>query len=538
LRGTYGGLATAPVIEYLKRLGVTAIDLLPVHAFVDDKRLVELGLRNYWGYNSIGFFAPEARYSAGTPGEFQTMVKTLHAAGIEVILDVVYNHTGEGNQLGPTLSFRGIDNRAYYRLNPENPRYYVDHTGTGNTLNLMEPAVLQLVMDSLRYWVTEMHVDGFRFDLATTLARTAAGFERTSPFLAAVRQDPVLSQVKLIAEPWDLGEGGYQVGGFPAGWAEWNGKYRDVVRSYWRGDGGLIGELGYRLTGSSDLYEASGRGPTSSINFVTAHDGFTLADLVSYNEKHNEANGEGNRDGDSHNRSWNCGVEGPTDDPAVNALRARQVRNFLATLFFSQGVPMLVAGDERGRTQRGNNNAYCQDSELGWIDWSATPESEALLRFVRRVIGFRNAHPLFRRRTFFRGRALRDPDVKDIAWLNPNGTEMSEHEWTQSFARCLGVLLHGRGLAERDERGRPVEDDDLLLLLNAHHDAIPFLLPGAEAVRWEGLIDTACEGGVPLRGAMSAGADYALQGRSLVLLSYRQAGAAGEDANGSYGGGA
>jgi isoamylase len=538
LRGTYGGLATAPVIEYLKRLGVTAVELLPVHAFVDDKRLVELGLRNYWGYNSIGFFAPEPRYSAGTPGEFQTMVRTLHSAGIEVILDVVYNHTGEGNQLGPTLSFRGIDNSVYYRLDPQNPRYYVDYTGTGNTLNLMEPAVLQLVMDSLRYWVNEMHVDGFRFDLATTLARTATGFERNSPFLAAVRQDPVLSRVKLIAEPWDLGEGGYQVGGFPTGWAEWNGKYRDVVRSYWKGDGGLIGELGYRLTGSSDLYEASGRGPTASVNFVTAHDGFTLADLVSYNDKHNEANGEGNRDGDSHNRSWNCGVEGPSDDPAVTELRAQQMRNFLATLFFSQGVPMLVAGDERGRTQKGNNNGYCQDNEIGWVDWGITQESEALLQFVRRVIALRNAHPLFRRRTFFRGRAMRDPDVKDIVWLNPNGTEMSEHEWTQSFARCLGVLLHGRGLDERDERGRLIEDDDLLLLLNAHHDTIRFQLPGAARVRWEALVDTAGSGGVPGHEAMDAGSEYALQGRSLSLLSYKQPDAAGGQTNGTYGNGA
>jgi isoamylase len=538
LRGTYGGLATAPVIEYLKRLGVTAVELLPVHAFVDDKRLVELGLRNYWGYNSIGFFAPEPRYSAGTPGEFQTMVRTLHSAGIEVILDVVYNHTGEGNQLGPTLSFRGIDNSVYYRLDPQNPRYYVDYTGTGNTLNLMEPAVLQLVMDSLRYWVNEMHVDGFRFDLATTLARTATGFERNSPFLAAVRQDPVLSRVKLIAEPWDLGEGGYQVGGFPTGWAEWNGKYRDVVRSYWKGDGGLIGELGYRLTGSSDLYEASGRGPTASVNFVTAHDGFTLADLVSYNDKHNEANGEGNRDGDSHNRSWNCGVEGPSDDPAVNELRAQQMRNFLATLFFSQGVPMLVAGDERGRTQKGNNNGYCQDNEIGWVDWRISQESEALLQFVRRVIALRNAHPLFRRRTFFRGRAMRDPDVKDIVWLNPNGTEMSEHEWTQSFARCLGVLLHGRGLDERDERGRLIEDDDLLLLLNAHHDTIRFQLPGAARVRWEALVDTAGSGGVPGHEAMHAGSEYALQGRSLALLSYKQLDAAGGRTNGTYGNGA
>jgi isoamylase len=522
-RGTYAGLATAPVIEHLKRLGVTAVELLPVHAFVDDKRLVEMGLRNYWGYNSVGFFAPEARYASGAPGEFQTMVKTLHSAGLEVILDVVYNHTGEGNQLGPTLSFRGIDNSTYYWLDAEKPRFYTDFTGTGNSLNLTEPTVLQLVMDSLRYWVTEMHVDGFRFDLATTLARTPSGFERNSPFLAAMRQDPVLSQVKLISEPWDLGLGGYQVGGFPAGWAEWNGKYRDVVRSYWKGDGGLIGELGYRLSGSSDLYEISGRGPTASVNFVTAHDGFTLRDLVSYNDKHNEANGEENRDGESHNRSWNCGAEGPTDDPVVNELRERQQRNFLATLFFSQGVPMLVAGDEIGRTQGGNNNAYCQDSEIGWIDWTPSPPSQALLEFVRRVVALRNAHPLFRRRTFFRGRTVRDPEIKDIAWLNPNGTEMSDHEWTQAFARCVGVFMSGRGLTERDERGRLVEDDDLLLLLNAHHDPIPFTIPEEPRAQWEALIDTACPGGVPGLDAMDAGREYPLQGRSLVLLCHRRA---------------
>ncbi len=521
LRGTYAGLASAPVIDYLKRLGVTAIDLLPIHAFVDDKRLVQQGLHNYWGYNSIGFFAPEMRYSAtGSPAEFQTMVRKLHSAGIEVLLDVVYNHTGEGNHLGPTLCFRGIDNRIYYRLSPDNLRYCVDYTGTGNTLNVVEPVVLRMVMDSLRYWVTEMHVDGFRFDLAATLARTPSGVDRHSPFLSAVRQDPVLSRVKLIAEPWDLGEGGYQVGGFPPGWAEWNGKYRDAVRSYWKGDGGLIGELGYRLSGSSDLYQASGRGPTSSINFVTAHDGFTLNDLVSYNEKHNEANAEGNRDGESHNRSWNCGVEGPTSEEPVVSLRERQKRNFLATLLFSQGVPMLLAGDEIGRTQKGNNNAYCQDNELSWIDWVIGPRAETLLGLVRRLIALRNAHPLFRRRTFFRGRAVRDPEIKDVIWLNPNGSEMSDHEWTQSFARCVGVFLNGSGLTERDERGRLVEDDDLLLLLNAHHDAIPFTLPGEPAVRWRSLVDTACASGLPENGLHLPASAYPLQGRSLVLLSF------------------
>jgi glycogen operon protein len=519
LRGTYAGLATAPAVEHLKQLGVTAVELLPVHGFVDDRRLVQAGLHNYWGYNSIAYFAPEMRYSAtGTPGEFKTMVQTLHSAGIEVILDVVYNHTGEGDHLGPTLSFRGIDNRVYYRLDPEHPRFYLDYTGTGNTLNVPHPAVLQLLMDSLRYWVTEMHVDGFRFDLATTLARGAHIFRPFSAFLAAVRQDPVVSRVKLIAEPWDLGQGGYQVGAFPPGWTEWNGKYRDAVRSYWKGDGGIMGALASRLSGSSDLYERSGRGPTASINFVTAHDGFTLRDLVSYNEKHNEANLEDNRDGESNNRSWNCGAEGPSEDPAVLAMRARQQRNFLATLFFSQGVPMLAAGDELCRTQHGNNNAYCQDGETSWIDWSMPQEARSLLEFTRRVIALRNAHPLFRRRTFFRGRAVRDPAVKDISWLNPDGREMSEEDWEQSFARCLGVLLSGRGLAERDERGNPVEDDDLLLLLNAHHDEIPFTLPGTPGTRWDATLDTGSADATPGGAALAPGDVYPLQGRSLVLF--------------------
>jgi isoamylase len=519
LRGTYAGLATAPVLEHLKRLGVTAVELLPVHAFVDDKRLAQAGLRNYWGYSSLGYFAPDLRYSAsGTLGEFKTMVQTLHSAGIEVILDVVYNHTGEGDHLGPTLAFRGIDNRVYYRLERDSPRHYVDYTGTGNTLNAAHPAVLQLVMDSLRYWVTEMHVDGFRFDLATTLARGAHAFEPHGAFLAAVRQDPVVSRVKLIAEPWDLGEGGYQVGGFPPGWAEWNGKYRDAVRSYWKGDGGLMGELASRLSGSSDLYEHGGRGPAASINFVTAHDGFTLRDLVSYNDKHNEANGEDNRDGESNNRSWNGGVEGPADDGAVLALRERQQRNFLATLAFSQGVPMLVAGDELCRTQHGNNNAYCQDNETSWVDWSMPYEARALLDFARRAIALRNAHPLFRRRTFFRGRAVRDPAVKDISWLNPNGEEMSDQDWEQAHARCLGVYLSGHGLTERDERGNLVEDDDLLLLLNAHHDEIPFTLPGRPEMRWDAVLDTDRADGVPAHGAFRPGEIYALQGRSVALF--------------------
>jgi isoamylase len=520
LRGTYAGLATQPVVDYLRGLGVTAVELMPVHTFVEDKRLVEAGLKNYWGYNSIGFFAPDMRYSATeTLSEFKTMVKTFHSAGIEVILDVVYNHTGEGHQLGPTLSFRGIDNRVYYRLRPDNPRFYVDYTGTGNTLNTTHPMVLRLIMDSLRYWITEMHVDGFRFDLASTLARQAHAVDRYSAFFSIIRQDPVISGVRLIAEPWDVGEGGYQVGNFPPGWSEWNGKYRDAVRAYWKGDGGIMGELASRLSGSSDLFEHGGRGPTASVNFVTAHDGFTLHDLVSYNAKHNEANLEGNRDGESDNRSWNCGVEGPTDDSQIRALRERQKRNILATLFLSQGVPLLVAGDEFGRTQLGNNNAYCQDNEIGWVGWDLSDEARGLAAFVQRLIALRNAHPLFRRRTFFRGRSVRDPETKDIVWLTPHGHEMSDHEWTQSFARCLGVFLSGKGLTERDRHGQLVEDDDLLLLLNAHHDLIPFVVPGNEQHAWDVLIDTSHHGGLPPAGTRAmAGEKYPLAGRSLVLM--------------------
>ena len=519
LRGTYAGLAAAPVIEHLKRLGVTAIELLPIHSFVDEKRLLQHGLRNYWGYASIGYFAPEMRYSAtGTPGEFKTMVRTLHSAGIEVILDVVYNHTGEGDHTGPTLSFRGIDNSTYYRLDPHNPRHYLDFTGTGNSLNAAHPVVLALIMDSLRYWVEEMHVDGFRFDLATTLARGAHGFDAASAFFSVVRQDPVISRVKLIAEPWDLGEGGYRLGAFAPGWSEWNDKYRDAVRSYWKGDGGLIGELASRLSGSSDIFQRGGRGPAASINFVTAHDGFTLHDLVSYNHKHNEANLEGNRDGGNDNRSWNCGVEGPSDEPHVRALRERQKRNILATLLFSQGVPMLLAGDEMGRTQLGNNNAYCHDSELAWLDWELDADARLLLAFARRVSGLRGAHPLFRRRTFFRGRAVRDPEVKDISWLNPDGEEMTDEQWNQSHARCLGVFISGRGLAERDEQGRPVEDDDLLLLLHAGEDALAFVLPGKDGERWHALVDSSFADGLPQVRAYAPGAVYPLQGRSVALL--------------------
>ena len=525
LRGTYAGLATAPVINYLKRLGITAVELMPVHCFVDDRVLIEKGLRNYWGYNTIGFFAPEPRYSSsGTVSEFKTMVKTLHSAGIEVILDVVYNHTAEGNQLGPTLSFRGIDNSVYYRLMPDDARYYRDYTGTGNTLNMRHPRVLQLIMDSLRYWVLEMHVDGFRFDLAATLARELHEVDRLGAFLDIIHQDPVLSQVKLIAEPWDLGEGGYQVGKFPVGWAEWNDRYRDAIRSYWKGDGGIIGELAYRITGSSDLYARSGRRPYASINFVTAHDGFTLNDLVSYNDKHNEANGEDNRDGTDNNRSWNCGVEGPTDDPEVNALRARQKRNFLATLFLSQGVPMMLAGDAIGHTQNGNNNAYCQDNELSWIHWDIGESDQELLAFVRRMIALRKSHPVFQRRNFFQGRSIKGAGIKDIHWLMPDGREMTDEEWNNESARCLGVFLSGK-LEEQAERGEPVTDQDFLLLMNAHHESIPFLLPAPPTgVGWVGLVDTSSPASDSPGLLYEPGTSYSLQARSLALLVGREPG--------------
>ena len=523
LRGTYAALATAPVIDHLTQLGVTAVELMPVHTFVDDRHLIERGLRNYWGYNSIGFFAPEPRYCAtGTINDFKTMVKTLHSARIEVILDVVYNHTAEGNHLGPTLSFRGIDNPAYYRLAPDDPRYYMDYTGTGNTLNMRHPRVLQLIMDSLRYWVLEMHVDGFRFDLAATLARELHEVDRLGAFLDIIHQDPILSQVKLIAEPWDLGEGGYQVGKFPVGWAEWNDKYRDVVRSYWKGDGGLIGELAYRITGSSDLYARSGRKPYASINFVTAHDGFTLHDLVSYNSKHNEANGEENRDGSDNNRSWNCGVEGPTDDPEVNRLRARQKRNFMATTLLSQGVPMLLAGDEIGRTQAGNNNAYCQDNEISWVDW--TPEHMDLdtLGFVRQLIALHKEHAVFRRRKFFQGRKIKGAEIKDIVWLGPDGGEMTDEEWNQDFARCLGVALSGAAIDEVNERGQRVQDENFLLLMNAHFEEIPFALPAPPlGAGWIALIDTSCQISGDANRFFFGSASYPLQARSLALLVER-----------------
>ena len=519
LRGTYAGLATAPIVDFLKRLGVTTIELMPVHAFVDDRRLIEKGLRNYWGYNTIGFFAPDAHYSAsGKVNEFKTMVKTLHSAGLEVILDVVYNHTAEGDELGPTLCFRGIDNRSYYRLQPDDPRRYLDFTGTGNTLDMRHPAAMQLLMDSLRYWVTSMHVDGFRFDLASALARELHEVDRLGAFFDILRQDPVLSRVKLIAEPWDLGAGGYQVGNFPPGWAEWNDKYRDTMRAYWKGDGGLIGEFARRLTGSSDLYGRSGRLPHASINFITAHDGFTLHDLVSYNDKHNEANLEDNRDGNNRNLSWNCGVEGPTDDPAINALRGRQKHNLLATLLLSQGVPMLLAGDEIGRTQGGNNNAYCQDNPTSWLDWSLDAERSRLLDFVRRLVHLRRKHPAFRRRHFFQGRPLHGGEAKDIIWLKPDGAEMTPDEWNQDFARCLGVFLAGDALGETDARGHPVTDANFVVLFNAHHDAVPFRLPEYRAGNWLALLDTAREDGLVPDGTFAAGSVYPLQGRSLALL--------------------
>jgi len=528
LRGTYAGLASPPVVDYLQRLGVTAVELLPIHQFVAERSLVERGLTNYWGYNSIGFFAPDARYAAsGGSGdqvrEFKTMVKTLHQAGIEVILDVVYNHTAEGNQLGPTLCFRGLDNASYYRLLPEEPRYHRDYTGCGNTLDMTHPRALQLLMDSLRHWVLEMHVDGFRFDLAATLAREIHEVDRLSAFFDVIHQDPVISQVKLIAEPWDLGEDGYQVGNFPAGWAEWNGKYRDTIRRYWKGDWGQVGELGYRLTGSSDLYESSGRRPYASVNFITCHDGFTLADLGSYDEKHNEANGEDNRDGASDNDSWNCGAEGPTDDPAIVAIRERQMRNFLVTLFLSQGIPMLAAGDEVARTQSGNNNAYCQDNELAWFKWSCTRAQARQLEFTRRLIALRLANPVFHRRTFFQGRRIHGSEVKDLSWFRPDGKEMAEDEWQDWFSRCVGLRLAGDAIEEVDPRGEPIVGDTFLLLLNAHHEPVPFVLPAHRTrVRWELVLDTGSWDYEPRSRHFRAGDVYPLDGRTVAVLRLRR----------------
>ena len=522
-RGTYAGVAHPSVIAHLQKLGITAIELMPVHQFVNDSTLQEKGLSNYWGYNTIGFFAPQNTYSAtGDSGqqvqEFKAMVRALHLAGIEVILDVVYNHTAEGNHLGPTLSFRGIDNQAYYRLMDDDKRYYMDYTGTGNSLNVGNPHALQLLMDSLRYWVTEMHVDGFRFDLASTLAREFYDVDKLSTFFELVQQDPVVSQVKLIAEPWDIGPGGYQVGNLPPQWTEWNGKYRDTVRDFWRGEPSTLGEFASRITGSADLYESSARRPVASINFVTAHDGFTLHDLVSYNEKHNEANGEDNNDGESHNRSWNCGAEGPTDDPAVLSLRARQQRNFLATLLLSQGVPMIAHGDELGRTQQGNNNTYAQDSELSWINWEAmdTP----LMEFTAAVNTLRAEHPTFRRRRFFDGRPVRRGEgdaLPDIVWLTEDGTPMSQDDWDTPVSRSLGVFLNGQGISGKDARGQRITDLNFLLYFNAHDEDVKVTVPSKEyAPMWDEVIDTAGE--FADSAPISADTQITVAAKSMVVL--------------------
>ncbi|SCL35669.1 glycogen operon protein [Micromonospora nigra] len=525
LRGTYAGIASPPMIEHLTRLGVTAIELMPVHQFVHDHRLADLGLRNYWGYNTIGFFAPHHGYSAlGRLGqqvqEFRGMVRALHAAGIEVILDVVYNHTAEGNHLGPTLSFKGVDNASYYRLSEADRRYFVDYTGTGNSLNVRSPHSLQLIMDSLRYWVTEMHVDGFRFDLAATLAREFYEVDRLSTFFEVVQQDPVVSQVKLIAEPWDVGPGGYQVGNFPPLWTEWNGKYRDTVRDFWRGEPATIAEFASRISGSADLYQDDGRRPFHSINFVTCHDGFTLNDLVSYNDKHNAANGEDNRDGESHNRSWNCGIEGATDDAGVLALRAKQRRNFLATLVLSQGVPMIGHGDELGRTQHGNNNAYCQDSELAWLDWEHA--DTGLLEFTRRLVDFRRRHQVFRRRRFFTGLPVRgrevDEPLPDLAWYTPDGREMTDQDWGNDFGRAVALFVNGDGIRERGQYGQRHQDNSFWLCFNAHDAPLDFTLPPVEfGQRWELVISTA-EPEPDKSTVVEAGGVIHVPDRSLVVL--------------------
>ncbi len=533
LRGKYLGLVSQPMLEYFKNLGITTVELMPVHEFTDDKHLLAKGLRNYWGYNTINFFAPTSRYaSLGDEGqqigEFKAMVREFHRAGIEVILDVVYNHTSEGNQLGPTLNFRGIDNSTYYRLNDENRRYYMDYTGTGNTLNMRHPQVIKMVMDSLRYWVQEMHVDGFRFDLASALARELHDVDRLSAFFDVINQDPVLSRVKLIAEPWDVGEGGYQVGRFPHLWAEWNGKYRDVTRRYWKGDDGQLAELGYRLTGSSDLYKRDGRRPSASINFVIAHDGFTLHDLVSYDNKHNEANGENNQDGTNDNHSWNHGAEGPTDDQGIIELRERDKRNFLTTLFFSQGVPMLCGGAEIGRTQNGNNNAYCQDNEISWLDWNLDERKEALLNFTAKLIRLRKMHPNLHRRKFFQDRKISPGattkqqvdglEVRDICWYRPDGQEMTEEEWNAGWVRCLAVRLSGRTLNDVDRHGELVRDESFLICLNPHRDHIQFYLPPCSAqCSWDLLLDTRNADFSPST-LISAGKPYDMLDHSAVVF--------------------
>ena len=528
LQGTFAGLAHPAAIAYLQSLGITSVELMPVHHFLSQPgHLLDKGLRNYWGYDSICYFAPYAGYCATKNPEqqvreFKRMVKALHAAGIEVILDVVYNHTGEGNHLGPTLSLRGIDNATYYRLVDDDLRYYMDFTGCGNSLNVSHPQVLKLIMDSLRYWVLQMHVDGFRFDLASALARELYEVDSLAAFFDIIHQDPVLSDVKLIAEPWDVGEGGYQVGKFPLLWSEWNGRYRDTVRDFWRGEDSSLAEFAYRFTGSSDLYASNGRRPSASINFITAHDGFTLNDLVSYNEKDNEANGEDNRDGESHNRSWNCGVEGETDDLKVLSLRNRQRRNFLVTLMLSQGVPMLLSGDELGRTQKGNNNAYCQDNQLSWLDWDLQEENEALLDFTRQLIYFRRQHPVFRRRKWFQGRAIRGSGVGDISWFNPDGGEMTEEQWNIGFAKAIGIFLNGEAIPTRGKQGERVMDDSFLLLFNAHYEAIEFMIPpGLRQWEWSAIVNTTkprfVERGKLYRGKLS----IPVEERSLVVLQKR-----------------
>jgi len=525
LRGTYAGIAHPAVVQHLIDLGVTAIELLPVHQFVTDHGLTQKGLKNYWGYNTIGFFAPHDAYTA-QPGsqvqEFKGMVRALHQAGIEVILDVVYNHTAEGNHLGPTLSMKGIDNQSYYRLVEDDEQFYMDYTGTGNSLNVRSPHTLQLIMDSLRYWVTEMHVDGFRFDLAATLAREFYDVDKLATFFELVQQDPVVSQVKLIAEPWDVGPGGYQVGGFPPLWTEWNGEYRDIVRDFWRGEPATLGEFASRITGSSDLYQDNGRRPYASINFVTAHDGFTLNDLVSYNDKHNEANGEDGRDGADDNRSWKCGVEGPTDDPEITALRECQRRNLLATLLLSQGVPMILHGDEMGRTQGGNNNAYCQDNEISWVDWSQAATDDSLVQFTGALTAFRKRHPVFRRRRFFEGKPIRKNDeLRDIAWFTPSGEEMKEQNWDDGFGKSIVVFLNGNAIADRDKRGERVVDDSFLMAFNAHYEDIEMTVPDEDYGSGWGLVVDSCAGTVdatPLGDVIPAGGTIPLAARSIVVL--------------------
>lgn len=522
IKGTYEAMGHPETIKYLKELGITAVELMPVHHFITDRYLVEKGLTNYWGYNSIGFFAPDVRYSSsGTHGEqvveFKNMVKALHKEGIEVILDVVYNHTGEGNHMGPTLSFKGIDNASYYRLMADDPRFYMDYTGTGNTLNSSLPSVLRLIMDSLRYWITEMHIDGFRFDLASTLARELHGVDKLGSFFDIIHQDPIISQVKLIAEPWDVGEGGYQVGNFPAGWTEWNGKYRDCMRDYWRGENSMLAEFAERFTGSSDLYRDDYRRPTASINFITAHDGFTLNDLVSYNDKYNIDNGEENKDGENHNGSWNCGVEGLTDNPEVLALRQKQKRNFLTTLLLSQGVPMIVAGDEFSRTQNGNNNAYCQDNEISWLNWDKADTD--LLEFTRRLIELKLNHPVFCRRRWFQGQPIKGTGIYDIAWFLPEGKEMDDAHWNHDYAKSLAVFMNGHGIHSVGPKGEQVKDDSFYLIFNAHHEPITYKLPPKKyGEKWTKILDTSYESFDVKHETYAYLKTLKVEGRSMVLL--------------------